>query len=385
MNRKTVITLLLALVSMTGRGQAPAGLPEHIKNHKMDMEASLPQPSFEIDTTTVRVHILNWEAGKTSAKMVCLVVSSFFPYIAENHTGFTDEDGVATIHFLQRGTSMAQLSIDDGYSKSFYLWPGEKADVYVNVEHMTKASREFMKRKMERKDDGFGQKDTLTTEQINRQIITEECGFEKQPCLWFEGRYADLNTALHRYLPFVDGYGWDLSYERQLSLNSPLAPIYADGMLTWYNYQKQRIMEDARLPLCAKQLCSHALDVLAENLLWGNVQMLDGIAARKDGVSPDKYVEERPLTEQQIARFRSLGTNTNNRAYFRSLDLTNITMPKYWDAISDDNPCDYIHDMRIVQGYPRHIELYGSLPEGAMNDVRMPYFRNNNWKSHRKE
>ena len=24
--------------------------------------------------------------------------------------------------------------------------------------------------------------------------------------------------------------------------------------------------------------------------------------------------------------------------------------------------------------YPRHIALYGSLPEGAMKDVRMPYF-----------
>ncbi len=99
----------------------------------MNMEAPLPEPSFEMDTTTVRVHILNWEANKTSTKIVCLAVSSFFPYIADNHTGFTDENGLAIVRFPQRGTSMASLSIGDGFSKHFYLWPGELADVYVDT------------------------------------------------------------------------------------------------------------------------------------------------------------------------------------------------------------------------------------------------------------
>lgn len=157
-------------------------------------------------------------------------------------------------------------------------------------------------------------------------------------------------------------------------MNQPLAPVYAEGMLTWHDYLKQRIMEDGRLPLCAKQLCALAYDVRAENWLWDNTQVQDFLTARRDGASPGNYVENRPLSQEQIARFRSLGTNTNYRAYFRSLDLSHITIQKFWDAISGDNPTDYIHDMRIVQGYPRHIELYGSLPEGAMNGVRMPYF-----------
>ena len=373
MNKKTIITALLTLVAMAGQAQIPTDLPEYVKKHQMDMEAPLPEPSFEMDTTTVRVHILNWEAGKTPTKMACLGVASFFPYIADNHTGFTDADGVAIVRFLQRGTSMVSLSVGDGFSKHFYLWPGETADVYVDVERMTKASRSYRKWQMQPKD-YFGQKDTLTAEQINRQVIIEENGFDQQPALWFEGRYGDLNTALHRYIPFIDGYGWDISFERQLTLNRPLAPTYADGMLVWHDHLKELIQADTRLPLCAKQFCSLAIDIQAEHMLWGNTQMLDAIAARKDGVSLSKYVEERLLTEQQIARFRSLGTNTNYRAYFRSLDLTHITTPKFWDAISGDNPCDYIHDMRIVQGYPHHIELYGSLPEGAMKGVRMPYF-----------
>ena len=374
MNKKTIITALLALVWVAGQGQIPSDLPEHVKNHQMDMEAPLPEPSFEMDSTTVRVHILNWEAGKTLTKMVCLGVGSFFPYIADNYTGFTDDNGLAIVRFPQRGTSMVELSVGDGFSKHFYTWPGETADVYVDVERMTKASLSYRKWKMQPKDYGFGQTDTLTAEQKNRQVVTEEYGFDQQPALWFEGRYGDLNTALHRYVPFIDGYGWDMSFERQLTLNRPLAPTYADEMLAWHDHLKELIQADTRLPLCAKQFCSLAIDIQAENMLWGNAQMLDTIAARKDGVSPSKYVEERPLSEQQIAQFRSLGTNTNYRAYFRSLDLSHISIQKFWDAISGDNPCDYIHDMRIVQGHPRHIELYGSLPEGAMKGVRMPYF-----------
>lgn len=373
MNR-TITFILFVIVGMTMQAQTLNGLPDRVLNHQMDMEAPLPEPSFEIDTTTVRVHIINWDVAKVPLKMVCVTVGSFFPYIADNYTGFIDDYGQAIISFPQRGTSRAEMSVNDGFSKQFYLWPGETADIYVDVERMTKASRDYMNKKMQPVDYGFSQKDTLTTDQINRRVITEEYDFEQYPALWFEGRYADLNTALHRYLPFIDGYGWDMSYERELTLNQPLASTYADGMLEWHDYLKQRIMADKRLPLCAKQLCSLGIDIQAENRLWDNAQVQDFLAAKKDGVYPGKYVEERPLTELQIARFRALKTNTNYRAYFRSLDLTHITVQKFWDAISGNNPCDYIHDMRIVQNYPHHIEQYGSLPEGSLSDVRMPYF-----------
>ncbi|MEE3384398.1 MAG: hypothetical protein VZR36_04850 [Prevotella sp.] len=57
--KSIIITFLLALVAMAGQAQTPTDLPEHVKNHQMNMEAPLPEPSFEMDTTTVRVHILN--------------------------------------------------------------------------------------------------------------------------------------------------------------------------------------------------------------------------------------------------------------------------------------------------------------------------------------
>lgn len=404
MNKKVMITALLAIVVMTGQSQNVKGLPDRVLNHKMDMTAPLPEPSFEIDTTTVRVHVLGWEAERPT-KVVCLTVIGFFPYIAENYTGLIGKDGVAEIRFPQHGTSAACVSVDDGFSKHFYLWPGETADVYVDIKKMTEVSREYRKWQMTPKNYGFGQKDTLRIEQIKRQVVTEEYGFDREPALWFEGRYADLNTALHRYMPFQDGYGWDMDYERQLTLNRSQADTYADGMLAWRDHLKQRIASDPRLPLCAKQLCSLGVDVEAEGLLWGNTQMHDFMAAKADGDPSlfEQYREERPLSDLELARFRTIssnadnkltkslelssapmpkrrgagegiGTNTNYRAYFSGIHLANNPVQKYWNAISDSDPCDYLHDMRIVQNYPRHIALYGKLPEGAMDGVRMPYF-----------
>ena len=376
MNKITIITALLALVALTGQSQTVKGLPDRVLNHKMDMTAPLPEPSFEMDTTTVRVHALGWDAERPT-KVVCLTMKGFFPYEADNHTGFIGKDGVAEIRFLQRGTNAACISVDDGFSKDFYLWPGETADVYVDIEKMTAASREYQKRQMTPTDYGFGQKDTLRAEQIKRQVVTEEYGFDREPALWFEGRYADLNTALHRYTPFQDGFGWDVPYERELTMNRPLASTYADGMLAWRDHLKQCIESDQRLPLCAKQLCSLGVDLKAEGRLWDNAMMQDFIVAIADGdpSQASRYLDERPLSDLQKERFRALGTNTNYRAYFSSIEFVNVNVEKFWDAISGGNPCDYLHDLRIVKGYPRHLQLYGTLPDGsAMKDVRMPYF-----------
>ena len=72
MNTKTIIiTALLALAALTGQSQNVKGLPDRVLNHQMDMTAPLPEPSFDMDTTTVRVHLLNWNAAKPT-KMVLL-------------------------------------------------------------------------------------------------------------------------------------------------------------------------------------------------------------------------------------------------------------------------------------------------------------------------
>lgn len=370
--RKQIIIFLLTVLTLTVQGQVSKKVPEHIVNHKMNMDVPLPEPSFEIDSTTVRLHILNWNAAETFTNTACLTTMSFFPYMAENYTSSISNDGIAIIRFLQKGTSRACISINNAFSKKFYLYPGETADIYIDLQRMAETSQNYMSKKIETSNCFFNQKDTLKAEQIERHIIVEEYGFDKQPCLWFEGHYADLNTALHRYMPFTNGFGWDMNFEKNLTLNQPLANTYVEEMIKWHDYLKQHIAQDTRLPLCAKQLCSLAIDIQAEQLLWGNAQVLDIIAAQKDGAAIGDYIDNRPLTEQQIALFHSLGTNTNYRAYFSSMDLPDSK--KEWDAVSGNNPCDYLHDMRIVKSYPRHIELYGKLQDGAMKNVKMQYF-----------
>ena len=129
--RKQIIIFLLTVLTLTVQGQVSKKVPEHIVNHKMNMDAPLPEPSFEIDSTTVRLHILNWNAVETSTNTACLTTMSFFPYMAENYTSSISNDGIAIIRFLQKGTSRANISINNAFSKEFYLYPGETADIYI--------------------------------------------------------------------------------------------------------------------------------------------------------------------------------------------------------------------------------------------------------------
>ena len=113
--RKQIIIFLLTVLTLTVKGQVSKKVPEHIVNHKMNMDVPLPEPSFDIDSTTVRLHILNWNAAKASTKEACLTINSFFPYMAENYTSSISNDGIAIIRFLQKGTSRANISINNAF------------------------------------------------------------------------------------------------------------------------------------------------------------------------------------------------------------------------------------------------------------------------------
>ena len=84
--RKQIIIFLLTVLTLTVQGQVSKKVPERIINHKMNMDAPLPEPSFDIDSTTVRLHILNWNAAKASTKEACLTpqeAAKFFPIYKE--------------------------------------------------------------------------------------------------------------------------------------------------------------------------------------------------------------------------------------------------------------------------------------------------------------
>lgn len=138
-----------------------------------------------------------------------------FPNYADHYTAEINDDGHAVIKFLQHGTSHASLSINGDLSSRFYLWPGEMADIYIDLQRMAEAGTDHKNGQHEPARTAFGQTDTLTTTQLKRQIIKANPDLEHRPYLWFTGRYSDLNTALHRYLPWDSGFGWDLHHESE--------------------------------------------------------------------------------------------------------------------------------------------------------------------------
>lgn len=372
MNKKSILAACLALIALTGLSQTVKGLPDRVQNHQMDMTAPLPEPSFEMDTTTLRVHVLNWKSGSPE-KMILLQAFSFFPYVPESYTEFTDSEGVAEIRFPQRGTTRALVSMNERCSDFFYLWPGETANVYIDFERIQPANPDFTPKKYLIEDTLLARsRYTVQIERVERKAMTKQRDADWQPTTWFEGRYADLNTAMHRY----GGYDWDEDYEYKLAKTKSYVNAYVEGMLAWRAHLKQLIDSDQRLPLCAKQLYSLSVDVKATDFLIINAQLRDGLAALADGNPSlfNLYRAERPLTNAQKAQFREVGANTNYRAYFSGFGFAKRMGLKYWEAVGGDNPCDYLHDMCIASEYPRYIALYGKLPEGAMKDIRMPYF-----------
>lgn len=57
--KRLLVTTVLAVVALAVKSQVLSQVPKHIQSHQMDMKVPLPKPSFEIDTTVVRIHFLN--------------------------------------------------------------------------------------------------------------------------------------------------------------------------------------------------------------------------------------------------------------------------------------------------------------------------------------
>lgn len=86
----------------------------------MDMKVPLPKPSFEIDTTVVRIHFLNWDSEKNTSEDVQLSVSGVFQNYADHYNGHINNEGHAVIRFFQYGTIRASLKVGNKFSNKFY-------------------------------------------------------------------------------------------------------------------------------------------------------------------------------------------------------------------------------------------------------------------------
>lgn len=98
--RKLFVFIYFCCIVMTLQGQVLTKLPKHVERHQMDMQASLPEPSFEMDTTIVHIHFINWDSKKNASADVILNVFGVFPNLADNFRGLVDNEGHALIRFF---------------------------------------------------------------------------------------------------------------------------------------------------------------------------------------------------------------------------------------------------------------------------------------------
>ena len=370
--KQTFITLLLAFAVVSLKGQVLQSVPERVLNHQMDMKAPLPEPLFKMDTTIVRVRILNWEPSMCAYNIVNLNIQDLSSFLPLNYTGQINNNGLAVISIPLRGVAYASIGIDNDFSDSFLFNPGDTTDVYVDLPRMREVCRAHMKKQTERVDYGFGRDDVPTAEQMKHYMISNEYGLDTQPFLWFEGGFADLNTALHRYMPFLKDNPWNMDLENRLMVNKHLSDRYIDDMLKRRDYLKKQIKKDKRLPLCAKQLSSLSVDLQAERCLRSFIQN-----HYRDGLNnTDSSSKENAMLKQRyISILRSLGTNTNYRAYLKHSDYSDFSSKFFSEVFTNNELCDYLHDITLLYNYSSRINKDEKLSGDETGRLRMPFYR----------
>ena len=166
--------------------------------------------------------------------------------------------------------------------------------------------------------------------------------------MWFAGKYEDLNTALHRFVPWRGGCGWNFFSEHMTMKDDEK---YVDDLLKWQKSLENRVNGQKQLPLCAKQFC----------MLNYNMDVFELCSdAMKHKQIMEKYKHE----------IRELTDNSDMLVY-----LLLPYQPVLSSFVIGGEPCDYIHDMVKVINYPEIIRVEGQLSADALDDVRMPFFR----------
>lgn len=148
--RVCVVLLCSVCFALDIHAQVLDAVPVQVLNRQMKMDAPLPSPSFDIAETTVNIHFLNWDMHKAPALAVNMVVTNLFPKTDTLTWSRISKDGHASIRFRQLGTSSAVINMANlYYSKLFYLWPGETAEIYIDLDRMKEAGVEYTKIKQE--------------------------------------------------------------------------------------------------------------------------------------------------------------------------------------------------------------------------------------------
>lgn len=337
----------------------PEGLPDDIKQLRMDTNAPLPDPLFATDTTTVRVHILGYSRYREAlGQKMWLYVNTFFPAKQHEYIVRISDEGIAEFRFPQYVTSecLPLINTANGPCCPGGAWvkSGETADIYINLSPLV-----------------------LWDTQVNyRQAFP--C---KQHPGYFKGHYALLNTLEQEKYEGLE-YSMNLHSGNFADYNMT-ADEYATHVAQRYADLKKSIETYAGLPRMLQELHiirlqSEAVEALvdADNLLTHNYRSVHHAWDRSRPIDYTPPV----LRPEHYAFLQSLPLNTPHIAY-SGLSITACTGKQLFDSTAINmlttDTCGFLTELGKVHHLPAQImegHPLTNAQEQTLASLSYPYF-----------
>lgn len=276
-------------IDLTGKRQpeeVPAGLPDDLKNIKIDHDAPLPEPVLEVGTTTVRVHLLDYrpEMGKE----MNMYVNDFVPYGQRELTANISDEGIAEFVFTQYGTAEAFAVLNSRTcGGAAWLKPGETADIYS---------------------------DPMADIQIYKEEHYNIKSSKERPRGYHRGFYANLNNAYQRSDAF---YGLDLN-TGMFADYGMTADEYVAHVQSLYEKEKATLNADKSLPRMLRERFSIRLNVMVAEALLNSQFFMEHnyrhVHNQWDRSQPLNYKAPQ-LREEHFAMLKTLGLDSPQTMY----------------------------------------------------------------------
>ena len=197
----------------------PKSVPAELT--KVDSNAPIPDPVFEIGETTVNIHLLGYR--EELGNEVNLYLNEMFgnqePYSAK----VDKTNGIATIRFMQYGPAQALFSFGQA-SGNLWLAPNEKTEVYLDL----RSSGWFLLKRREMKGKG------------PQPGIFQE--------LYTSGKYANLNNVMAQRAADSFHYSMNL-YSGEFADYKMSADQYAQLVIDKYKAYSDSIANSTSAPL----------------------------------------------------------------------------------------------------------------------------------------
>lgn len=339
---RSIVSMLLVLTCSSLYGQILHGVPRSVQSRTLDMSMPLTEPSLETGTTTLNIYMVNWNPYKSPCSSVLMRYEPLtsFGDLPEQADTVIDKFGQASFSFQQTGTCKVQLFFTEDYSTScFYLYPGEHAKVFIDMEKLVAGNK---LRKSAYSDMRMYRTGSLPNGFENRKLMEPDYDFADSSCVWFSGKYANLNMAIHRYVPWGNLTGWDEKKELLLATHQSLKQSYSTDLRKWYEEQRDRVENDERMPLCLKQLVETKLSLLCFEYWQMNLYQLLLDERKNDGSNEGAVKKPLRLTGEQKEFVRSLQLNTSLTGYFRECHSLVHLDDVLYDFLVQKSPCNVL-------------------------------------------